>query len=444
MSSTSAVPLTGLDALVHETAPVAPALLTMASYSGTLAAARCLGAHGVPVTVADPDLLAMARWSRHATRRVFCPPVQRADRFLPWLLEFGRRFPGHVLYPTSDDTAWLYALHAGELGGSFRLYQPPVEALYTLLNKRRLRQACTRAGIECPRTAFPQDASEVRKLGAEVGFPLIIKPQTQILFWPHAKGALASSPEDLAAGYEGFVRRTAYARAVLEYDPGVAHPMLQAYVPGAAEGIYNLSGFVDESGDLFAVRASRKVLQRPRRLGVGLCFQEASVDPSLAAKLHLLCRQVRYHGVFEAEFVEDRGRFLLIDFNPRYYGQMAFDIGRGLPLATLAHRGALGQREGLRLLLEEAARVPLQARGEKVFCNGIELRMLLRIQRLWGAMAPAELARWRSWLQGSPDRRIDAILDREDRGPAVAKVMSELLSLVRHPRSTLGHLASGK
>ena len=75
----------------------APFLLTMAKYHGTLAATRSLGASGVPVTIADPDLLAPARWSRFASRSVFCPPVQEPDRFVAWLLDFGTRSPGHVL-----------------------------------------------------------------------------------------------------------------------------------------------------------------------------------------------------------------------------------------------------------------------------------------------------------------------------------------------------------
>src|ERR1700737_3008599 len=102
----------------------APVLLTMAGYHGTIAATRCLGAHGIDVTIADPRLVAAARWSRFARRSVFCPPAQDADRFVSWLLEFGARSPGHVLYPTSDDLAWLCALHRDELAKNFRLYQP--------------------------------------------------------------------------------------------------------------------------------------------------------------------------------------------------------------------------------------------------------------------------------------------------------------------------------
>ena len=56
-----------------------PVLLTVASYYGTLAAARCLGRHGISVTVADPGYFAPASWSRFATRRLQCPALDSSE-----------------------------------------------------------------------------------------------------------------------------------------------------------------------------------------------------------------------------------------------------------------------------------------------------------------------------------------------------------------------------
>ena len=84
-------------------------VLTMARYYGTLAATRCLGHAGVPVIVADESRFSPALWSRHVVRREHCPPARFLDRLVDWLLEFGARNPGHVLYATSDDLAWVFA-----------------------------------------------------------------------------------------------------------------------------------------------------------------------------------------------------------------------------------------------------------------------------------------------------------------------------------------------
>jgi D-aspartate ligase len=415
----------------------APVLLTMAGYHGTIAATRCLGANGIDVTIADPRLFAAARWSRFARRRAFCPPAQDADRLIGWLLEFGARTPGHVLYPTSDDLAWLYALHRDELAKNFRMYQPPVSVVYTLLNKHRLIEACRNAGIEMPQTWVPRDPAELELIEPELSFPLLVKPQTHILYWPHAKGLVATSRAELRTAYRQLQANSAYSSALLEFDPGVREPLLQVYYGGAAERIYTLSGFLDESGELFSFRASRKILQRPRQLGVGLCFEEAEVKPALAQRILGLCRMVGYYGVFEAEFIEDGERDLLIDFNPRFYGQMVFDVARGMPLPLFVYHAALKRQAALRAAVDLSG-----TRGAPrgwIYCNRLDLELMIGQLRLGGGMSAEEAKRWRSWPAGR-EKVIDAILDSGDRGPAFAHLATLALGYLRHPRSFLEHM----
>jgi predicted ATP-grasp superfamily ATP-dependent carboligase len=181
------------------------------------------------------------------------------------------------------------------------------------------------------------------------------------------------------------------------------------------------------------VRASRKVLQRPRLLGVGLCFEEAEVSGPLAEQVRALCKHLGYYGVFEIEFIEDSGRFLLIDFNPRYYGQMGFDIARGLPLPLLTYQAALGRRETLRTAVDRAR--DAGTIDGRAYCNRFELAFLLRAQRLACLMNLADASRWKAWLAAHAGKLTDAVVDPRDRKPWLAYVASEMLQYLLHPRS---------
>ncbi len=182
----------------------------MPSYHGTLAAMRCLGAAGIPVTVAEGNPLVPALWSRFAARRVRCPDPANPSRFMRWLLEFGAREPGHVLYPTSDDLAWLYSMHRDELAKRFVLRHPSPQVTYGLLNKIRLRTAAEAAGISMPRTWVPANDRDFAEIETTARFPVVIKPQTQILFQPHAKGVPVWRPQDLQRSYAEFSSATRY------------------------------------------------------------------------------------------------------------------------------------------------------------------------------------------------------------------------------------------
>ena len=174
----------------------APVLLFDGGYYGTLAAARCLGRVGVPVTIAERSLLAPARWSRYVQGRIACPTPADTDRFIEWLIAWGKRNLGYMLYPTSDDLAWIFACYRDELAPYFRMFQPQVETIYGLLNKQHLAHACATVGLATPQTAFPADDEELAEIVAAGRYPLLIKPRTQILFASHIKGAQVHSATD--------------------------------------------------------------------------------------------------------------------------------------------------------------------------------------------------------------------------------------------------------
>src|ERR1700743_2832932 len=96
-----------------------PVLLCDGGYYGTLAATRTLGAHGVPVLVADSNILAPALWSRQIAGRFRCPPRSDTERFIAWARALGQRYSRPVIYPTSDDVSLVLALYRSELERDF-------------------------------------------------------------------------------------------------------------------------------------------------------------------------------------------------------------------------------------------------------------------------------------------------------------------------------------
>lgn len=414
-----------------------PFLLTMPQYNGTLAAARCLGEHGVPVTVAGSDFTAPTRWSRYVTRRITAPDPADAERFLDWLFEFGAREPGHVLYPTCDELVWLIASRADELARHFKLYQPGERTILQLLDKKALHEACAELDIPTLPTAFPQNVDDALEAGRDLGYPLLLKPRTQILLTTRSKGNVADRPDSLRREYASFIDRDRFHPWLAAAVPGVEHPMLQAFRPEAAQGIYSVAGFIGPEDGAVVARGAMKILQRPKRLGVGLCFEEAPVDPAVLESLVRLCRKVGYYGVFEAEFVPEKGRLHLLDFNPRFYGQMGFETGRALPLGYMVWLAASGDPEQLARVVAEA-QAWQEGRGY-IYCHGFFLKMVIALRRLSGRMQPEEARHWLQWIASrkSAELAVDATDTAADRLPGLASAAHEVYRAFRHPRSFL-------
>ena len=414
-----------------------PVLLADATWLGTLAAARDLGAHGVKVTLASDRWVAPARWSRHVAQTVSCPSSRDAAGFLAWLLRFGAKQPGHVLYPTSDDVAWLVAAHRDVLSGRFHLYTPPVECLVRVLDKVRLVEDARAVGLDVPESIVPCDEHDAERRGRELSFPLYVKPRAHLFGSGGGKGIRVDQPAALLRSWLAQRRASQFDADVLDRVPDLCLPMLQGFV-FASERIYTVDGFVDETGELYASLACVKLLQRPRGSGPGIVFEHAEVDPAVDQGLRRLFKATGFRGVFDAEFIEHDTRKLLIDINPRFYNHMAFETDRGLHLPWLAYLAATGNREALKEEVEKANRAVKVS--HRAYVHRLQTSLLLAAQRLARSMSDEDQLRWRRWMLDNLGSAMDPVRMADDPAPSVAEAAMEALNFMRHPRASLRSL----
>jgi predicted ATP-grasp superfamily ATP-dependent carboligase len=329
------------------------------------------------------------------------------------------------------------------LSSSFALYQPGLETMMRILDKGQLLDHARAVGIDAPDTWLPKSRKDVERIAREAGGALLVKPRTQVSVRDHTKGALCRpGAKALLAEYDRFVGQGAFGTEIGRLFPEATQPMIQTYHPEATEAIYSLSGFRDSSGKHVALLGARKVLQRPRRLGIGLCFDSAPVDADLAARVVRLCERIGYYGVFEAEFIRSGDRALMIDLNARFYNQIVFDIARGVDLPRLAYAGAMGDEAEIARLV---AVVPKDADVQGLaFCNRFGLEVTIGAQRLFGTMSREEAARWREWRTGPGRRLVDAVAAEDDPYPLICDAAQQILGYVRHPRAFVKQVGLAK
>ncbi len=407
-------------------------LLLGANDYGTLAAVRAFGEAGFHVSVADENRWARALYSRHVNRKLVHPPMSSADALIDWLVEWGTQNPGALLYPSNDHLAWLFALERDRLSKVFAMLSPGEDVIITLLDKKRLHKACETAGIDVPETAVVTDDVTDPTLAPTPKFPVLLKPRTQIYQQRGMKGFIAHDPAQLRTALRRFRELVAYAPVLTHRYPDIAEPMVQEYLTAAESEIISIAGYADEHGVVVA-RGAVKVLQHPRKIGIGLCFEDRPFDTALVEKLSALCKTVGYYGVFEAEFVPQRNRPLLIDFNPRFYSQMGFDIARDLSLPLLVWHAANDDRTAFTEVL--AGAYAWKPHGSEVYCHKTLFDFVLALQRLAGQLTKDERSRWRTWY--ATRHPTDAVRDPVDRMPAAIDAALWIGHFIRHPRSSV-------
>ena len=411
-------------------------LLLGADYYGTLAAARCYGRNGIHVAMADQSRHARALFSRYAGERLVHPPLAAPAMLVDWLLRWGEQHPGTLLYPANDHLAWLFAAERDRLARVFRMLCPAEETVIALLDKKRLRRACEEVGIDVPDThtlAEPSQGS-ASPVSDDLRYPLLLKPRTQVYLESGIKGLIVHDRAELATKVARFRKLASFSPVLTDRYPDIAEPIAQEYLPVAETSILSVSGFAGDDGEIVA-RAATKIFQRPRKVGIGMCFEGRGVEEPLVEQLSALCRHVGYRGAFESEFVAQGDRRLLIDFNPRFYSQMGFEVARGLPLPLLVWHAARG--DSARLAEALARSRAWRPSGHEVYCHKLMLDLTLALQRRSGRMSRVDVARWRAWHDDAAHRHAatDAVRDPDDPRPAKVDALQWAAHFARHPRS---------
>lgn len=400
-------------------------LLTHGSYRGTLAAARLHGRQGDHVIVADHGAQSAAQRSRYVAEALAFPNPLDFDAVASWLEAFGRNRPGFLLYPCSDDMAWVTAAHRERLLPHFAMLQPTLATIETLLNKHKLYELCRELGIPIPETHYPVSSADAESIVRGLSGKFLVKPKTQIGLQIKNKAVIADAGPDLIDAIGNFQRHFSYVDAMTRHDPALKWPMIQRFDPAAATQTVSIAGFRSEDGLHFHVLSSQKVLQYPMRIGIGLCFSSIDINPVLADRVRRICEATGYFGAFEVEFIHSATDDLLMDFNPRYYGQMQLEISRGLPIPALVASDALKRP------------MPTLSPTRKLHISDRwQLRLVMTTQALAGRISWAIRRRWLDLVDHRKNATVvDSVFDPDDREPSKLIIRQQLLSYLRHPRS---------
>jgi len=417
-----------------------PVLLTMPDYYGTLAAARDLGGRGISVNSAGSNGGVPTAKSRYVQAHVKCPKETNPDVIHDWLIAYGKKHPGTVLYPTSDDFAWLQATRRDSLEQHFQMYSPDARAIDNVLDKRRLFEACQQVGLDAPDTHFAENEADIERAANTAHFPMLLKQRTQVFSTTKSKGSLIHRREDLLLTYMRYMEQNRHSSAVVSQMPFASWPLIQEYYPDARAGNYLVSGFVNRDYTQIVTNAAVKVLQYPRSLGVALCLEGTSLDAETTQKILALCKATGYYGVFQVEFLVANGRRMLNDFNPRFYHYMQFDIARGMPLSWFAYLGACGEETKLASEMATARERAGQPQPNTFTCR-TKLHEMIWAQRLTGTMNKRDYRYWVTWYKKNRANLVMALADRNDSRPEVHMLITSILEHMRHPRAFIRNIA---
>lgn len=301
---------------------------------GSLAVARSLGRHGIPVWFITHDH-PIAKYSRYVKRSITwaAPDGERAAE---WLLELAARngLGGWLLFAGGDPEVQLIARHYAALTGVYKVVSPPWPVARVAGDKRATYEHAAASGVATPASFYPRSREEAAALPC--AFPVILKPAVN-----ERRNALTAAKAWRIDDRAALIERYEEAAVLVGHDAVV----VQELIPGGGEAQFSYAGVWSE-GQPVAALVARRTRQFPVDFGFTSTFVETLHLPAVEEAACRLLDRLRFSGLVEVEFKYDArdGRYKLLDFNPRPWTWIGLGAAAGVDFPLIQWQIAHGER----------------------------------------------------------------------------------------------------
>jgi predicted ATP-grasp superfamily ATP-dependent carboligase len=289
----------------------------------SLSIARSLGKKGIEVTAGDSTGLSLTRFSKYCARFVKYPsPKEKPEEFLAWMRGHLKTNKYDVLLPVDDIPLLIISKNKEELSRYCRIPIADIGTVMKARNKKQTLEIAIANGIDCPRTCFVENLSQLQDVANNIAYPALIKPQES----SGARGIVTvKNKEELISKY-------------LEVHDLYRWPLVQELIPSPLEK-YCASYLFDEKGKCIASFLQNTI----RQFNGADSYSIGIYDESILEFGERLLKLLRWRGVALVEFVRDLrdGRFKLLEINPRFWSSLELAIVSGVDFPYLLYRMAI-------------------------------------------------------------------------------------------------------
>ncbi|MCC6223300.1 MAG: ATP-grasp domain-containing protein [Thermoleophilia bacterium] len=292
-------------------------IVTDAGRGSAIAFIRSLGRRGVDVVAADADPRSPGFRSRYASAALWYPPPARdPEGMVDVLLHAARSRDVDLIVPVTDDVLLPLARRRSLFDDVCQLAIAPDAALAQTADKQATIELARSLGVPVPPTAVVRTAAEAGALADELGWPIVLKPQSSRLVGE-------TGVEAFTVTYANDAARLATAMGRFE---GRCPVLLQRYVRGEGHGVELLL----RDGEPLAAFQHRRLHEVPLSGGASAFRESVSLDPELEGHALRLMRALRWTGLAMVEFKLTPAGPLLMEINGRIWGSLPLAVKSGV------------------------------------------------------------------------------------------------------------------
>ncbi len=312
-----------------------PGAIIAGGHFASLAAARNLGKHGIPVYIVDSETC-LTQYSKYIKQHYRCPSEKQESDLVDFMIELPSKYPeisGSVLFVSTDEQVRIFSQNRDKLAEHYVVSVPEWEVTQYLYDKRFSRSLAIQQRVPIPETFVLNCVEDIYAL--DLSYPLVIKPAIT----PHMvskikkKAFKAYNIQELITIYNQ-VAEIMNSEEIL----------IQEFIPGGTKNLYSYFGYFKEGKPVVGYSA-RRLRQHPVEFGRSSTYVISACIPELEVLATQLLTGIGYTGMAEVEFMYDpkHSRFEFLETNPRIWGWFNLSIYAGVDIPYVAYADLIGE-----------------------------------------------------------------------------------------------------
>ena len=304
------------------------AIVTDGLWRKSVSAIRSLGKKNIKVIVTGDTLLSTGMWSRYCYKKekisnVKDFPKKYEEKFLQIMKKCHRK---PVIFPMEESTILWCSQNIDKIKDYCYILLPPLNSMEIALSKSLTVKAAQRIGINCPKTFFPKNSGELKKMIKESNLPdYVIKPY-------HGSGSAGLIYGSESSNIDLDDHWNKYGELIL-----------QERIPSNGEGV-GVSIIMDKNHEVKGYFAHKRIEQYPNSGGPST--QRIGIkNPKLVEESIRLLKSLDWVGIamVEWKYNPNTKEYVLMEINPRFWGSLELAVRSGVDFPYIYYQLAKGR-----------------------------------------------------------------------------------------------------
>lgn len=305
-------------------------VIVIGCYVGGIGVIRSFANKPVKIIALSYEKLDFAHRSKYVKEWYRIPhPRENENEFIDFLVKYGEKWKGAVIFDTDDNTATTVSKNKKILSAYYKIVSADWELMSLFINKNKAWEIALKSGVPHPLNFIANTKADFERIKEDINFPCLLKPVRGHEF--RGKFNVKNFEINNIEEYDKYVD------LCLKENQEI---MVQEIIPGPDTNLFKCMTYINSKNQSSGLFFYNKIRQNPPKFGVLRVCISAPFNKEVERLFKLLLQGSGYKGFLTVEFKKDirDGKLKFIEANVRMPRNIYLPLAAGVNFPWIIYK----------------------------------------------------------------------------------------------------------